>query len=48
MNFKTTELFNKQAKKLAKKYRNLKKDLKSFIDNFDTIHQNFRLGDITL
>lgn len=27
MNFDTIELFDKQAKKLGKKYRNIKKDL---------------------
>jgi len=40
MNFKTTELFDKQAKKLGKKYRTLKSDLKSFILNFDSLHQS--------
>jgi len=40
MNFKTTELFDKQAKKLGKKYRNLKSDLKSLILNFDSLHQS--------
>jgi mRNA-degrading endonuclease RelE of RelBE toxin-antitoxin system len=40
MNFETTKLFDKQAKKLGKKYRNLKTDLKSFINNFDTLHQS--------
>ena len=40
MNFKTTELFDKQAKKLGKKYRNLKSDLKSLISDFDTLHQS--------
>jgi len=40
MNFKTTELFDKQAKKLGKKYRNLKSDLMSLISNFDTLHQS--------
>lgn len=39
MNFKTTELFDKQAKKLSKKYKNLKNDLKLFISDFDNIHQ---------
>ena len=38
MNFETTKLFDKQAKKLAKKYRNLKHDLQSLIDHFDTLH----------
>ena len=40
MTFKTTELFDKQAKKLGKKYRNLKSDLKSLIDNFASLHQS--------
>ena len=40
MTFKTTELFDKQAKKLGKKYRNLKSDLKSLILNFDSLHQS--------
>jgi len=39
MTFKTTELFDKQAKKLGKKYKNLKGDLNSFVCNFDSIHQ---------
>ncbi len=38
MNFKTTELFDKQAKKLGKKYRNIKSDLKTFLSNFETLH----------
>ena len=40
MTFKTTELFDKQTKKLGKKYRNLKSDLKSLISDFDTLHQS--------
>ena len=40
MTFKTTELFDKQAKKLSKKYRNLKNDLKSLIDDFESLHQS--------
>jgi len=40
MTFKTTEFFDKQAKKLGKKYRNLKSDLKSLISDFDTLHQS--------
>jgi mRNA-degrading endonuclease RelE of RelBE toxin-antitoxin system len=39
MNFETIEHFDKQAKKLSKKYKNIKKDLQSFIQNFDTLHQ---------
>ena len=38
MNFKTTELFDKQAKKLGKKYRNIKSDLNTFLSNFETLH----------
>ena len=40
MNFRTTKLFDKQTKKLNKKYRSLKSDLKSFINDFDYIHQS--------
>ena len=40
MNFETTELFDKQAKKLGKKYRNIKKDLKAFIEDFDTLQKS--------
>jgi len=39
MNFETIEHFDRQVKKLAKRYRNIKKDLQSFIKNFDSIHQ---------
>jgi len=39
MNFKTTELFDKQSKKLNKKYKNLKNDLNTLINDFDDIHQ---------
>ena len=38
MNFKTTELFDKQAKKLGKKYRNIKNDLNTFLSDFETLH----------
>ncbi len=38
MNFKTTQLFDKQAKKLAKKYRNIKNDLNTFLSNFEILH----------
>ncbi len=38
MNFKTTELFDKQAKKLSKKYRNIKNDLNTFLSDFETLH----------
>jgi len=40
MTFETTNLFDKQAKKLAKKYKNIKNDLKSLISNFDSFHQS--------
>ena len=39
MHFDTTELFDKQAKKLAKRYNQLKNDIESLILNFETIHQ---------
>jgi len=39
MHFKTTNLFDKQSKKLAKKYKNLKNDLQLFVSNFEQIHQ---------
>ncbi len=38
IHFKTTTLFDKQAKKLGKKYRNLKNDLSSFIEDFEKLH----------
>ena len=40
MKFKTVFLFDKQAKKLSKKYKNLKKDLINFISNFEKFHKN--------
>ena len=40
MNFKTTALFDKEAKKLSKKYPLLKHDLNTFIKNFDNNHLN--------
>ncbi|CAA6824431.1 MAG: Unknown protein [uncultured Sulfurovum sp.] len=40
MTFKTTELFDKQAKKLSKKYKNLKNDLKLLIGDFESLHQS--------
>lgn len=43
MNFNTSELFDKQAKKLSKKYRSIATDLSSFIDNFDLHHQSSTL-----
>ena len=38
MNFKTTPLFDKEAKKLSKKYNLIKSDLRDFLDNFDDNH----------
>lgn len=39
MQFKTTPTFDKQAKKLAKKYRSLKYDLSTFMENFEDTHE---------
>ena len=39
MHFKTTELFDKQAKKLSKRYNLLKHDIESFILHFEAVHQ---------
>jgi len=39
MNFDTIGLFDKQAKKLGKKYKNIKKDLAYFMSNFEAIDQ---------
>lgn len=39
MNFDTVSLFDKQFKKLAKKYRNIKEDTTSFIKQFESFHQ---------
>jgi len=39
MNFRTTELFDKQAKKLGKKYKNLKQDISALLSDFETLHQ---------
>jgi len=38
VNFKTTPLFDKEAKKLSKKYNLIKSDLRDFLDNFDENH----------
>ncbi len=38
MNFETTDLFDKQAKKLSKRYKSLSKDLIAFMDNFEKTH----------
>jgi len=40
MHFETTPLFDKQAKKLRKKYKNLKHDLASVVNDFEMIHQS--------
>ncbi|MEA3353650.1 MAG: type II toxin-antitoxin system RelE/ParE family toxin [Campylobacterota bacterium] len=39
MNFKTVFLFDKQLKKLSKKYNLIKQDLTNFIQDFEHIHQ---------
>jgi len=38
MNFNTSSLFDKQSKRLAKKFNLLKNDLEGFINNFDDYH----------
>lgn len=40
MNFKTVSRFDKEVKKLSKKYNLIKKDLEDFVLNFDDIHQD--------
>jgi len=40
MNFETIVRFDKEVKKLSKKYNLIKQDLQSFIMNFDDIHKN--------
>lgn len=39
MNFETVQRFDKEVKKLSKKYNLIKEDLNNFILDFDTIHQ---------
>ncbi len=39
MNFETVTKFDKDVKKLSKKYNLIKEDLKDFVLNFDDIHQ---------
>ena len=39
MRFETLPLFDKQFKKLAKKYNLIKEDIESFVDGFDSLHQ---------
>lgn len=38
MKFETVSLFEKQFKKLAKKYSLIKEDISKFITDFDTLH----------
>jgi len=38
MKFKTVPLFDKELKKLSKKYNSIKKDILSFTNNFNNIH----------
>jgi mRNA-degrading endonuclease RelE of RelBE toxin-antitoxin system len=38
MNFETTDLFDRQAKRLSKKYRDFKTDLQHFVQDFDQMH----------
>jgi len=38
MQFRTTELFDKQVKKLRKKNKNIKRDLDTLLLNFETLH----------
>ena len=39
MKFETLPLFDKQFKKLAKKYNLIKNDIEIFANNFDSLHQ---------
>ncbi len=39
MNFETVPLFDKQFKKLSKKYNLIKSDVEELIINFDDLHQ---------
>ena len=39
MNFETVSKFDKEVKKLSKKYNLIKEDLNNFILNFDNIHK---------
>ena len=38
MNFETVTRFDKEVKKLSKKYNLIKQDLNDFISNFDDVH----------
>jgi mRNA-degrading endonuclease RelE of RelBE toxin-antitoxin system len=39
VNFETVDRFDNEVKKLSKKYNLIKEDIKSFIANFEDIHQ---------
>lgn len=39
MNFETVSRFDKEVKKLSKKYNLIKEDLNNFVLDFDTIHK---------
>jgi len=39
VNFETVTRFDKEVKKLSKKYNLIKEDLNNFVLDFDTIHQ---------
>ena len=39
MKFETLPLFDKQFKKLAKKYNHIKNDIQILVDDFDDIHR---------
>jgi mRNA-degrading endonuclease RelE of RelBE toxin-antitoxin system len=39
MRFETLPLFDKQFKKLAKKYNHIKSDLQILVDDFDELHR---------
>lgn len=43
MNFKTTEIFDKDFKKLYKKYRNIKNDFLNFVEHFQAEHQHSKV-----
>lgn len=39
MIFRTTTLFDKQAKKLKKRYKHVKNDIETLIENFESTHR---------
>ena len=39
MNFETVSRFDKEVKKLSKKYNLIKEDLNNFVVDFDNIHK---------